>query len=312
MSEAFQDEGQTPEADDQQPGAGAAAQNAELVSGDDFRARVASDPEFAWEQIVKRDQKVSEHMNRMKELEPFAKLMEVAGGAEQVQQHLTTLARIQQMPDLAELVTKSLMEGRVALPAQATGNAATEEDEWIDPDVKAAVDPVMAQVNALQEQLAQVTSQLNQTDLRSQERFVEQNTLGALEMFKSDPEALKEAQEVLEREVRATYQRAQGGEVQQAELYKQISAPGGQRILEGVLFDTYRKWAPRLVAASQTNNEPNADRVLGRATDPRPVNAARPGSVQQPELPKGKLGVNDVVKQMRAAGARIGVDTRQL
>jgi len=285
--------------------------SAELVGGDDYWSRVASDPEFAREQIQKRDAKTSQMANRIKELEPFAQLMEVAGGAENVQQHLTTLARIQQMPELANIVQKSLMEGRVALPEQAAQNAAPAEDEWIDPDVKAAVEPLQAKLAALEQQLSGAMQQLQTTDLRTQERYVEQNISGALEMFQAHPEALEEAKSILEREITATHTRAESGDQQQAALYRQIAEKGGQKILEGVLFDTYRKWAPKLVAASQTT-EPNAERVLDRATDPRPVNASRPGQAQMPPTPPGKVGLNHVIESLRAAGRQHGIDTTRL
>ena len=284
--------------------------SAELIGGDDFWSRVTSDPDFASEQIRKRDAKTSQMANRIKELEPFAQLMEVAGGAENVQQHLTTLARIQQMPELAEIVHRSLTEGRVALP-QAKQDVAPEEDEWVDPDVKAAVAPLQSKIQKLEEQLNGAIQQLQSTDLRTKERNVEQNITGALSMFEAHPEALEEAKSILEREITATHSRAESGDSQQAALYRQIADKGGQKILEGVLFDTYRKWAPKLVAASKPT-EPNADRVLDRATDPRPMNASSPGQAQMPPKPVGKVGLNHVLESLRAAGRQQGIDTTRL
>lgn len=312
MSEAIQETEPNPPAEETLPTGEETDQTAELTEAEAYRARVASDPEFALEQIAIRDKKLGEHGRRMKSLEQVEQMVNLAGSTENVMSYLQTVARIQQMPELANLVNTSLQQGRLALPEQTAHETPDEPEEWIDPEIKSAVSPIAAQVEELKQVVESLTGQLTQTDLRSQEQQVAQNSKVALERFSSNPEALKAAEDLLEQEIRATYQRAQAGDPEAVKLYKNIAAPGGERVLRSALMDLHDEWAPKLYGGPAQPSEPNAEEVLGRSTDPRPVNAARPGTVQIPAPPKGKMGVNHVVDVMRAAGRQLGVDTSKL
>lgn len=311
MSEAIQDPETNLPADDVQPTGEETGQVAELTEAEAYWQRVSSDPDFAREQITMRDKKLGEHGRRIQSLEQVEQMVNLAGSPDNVLNYLQTVARIQQMPELADLVTNSLQQGRLALPQSTASDTPEEEREWVDPEIESAVNPIAKQVAALQEQLTSLTNQMTQTDLRSQESLVSQNSRAALERFARNPDALKAAEDHLEAEIRATYQRAQAGDPQAVELYKSIAAPGGERILRSALMDLHDEWAPKLYGGPAQPSEPNAEEVLGRSTDPRPLNASRPGTVQLPPPPQGKMGVDHVVKVMRAAGSRLGVDTTQ-
>lgn len=286
--------------------ADSASQEATQPSGDDYWGRVASDPEFAIEQIKKRDAKTTEQANRLQALEQVEQMVKVANGPDQLLNLASTGARIDQIPGLRELVNQSFETGQLALP-QAAANG-PEEEEWIDPDFK----PYADKISALEAQINSLSATANAANVRSMEQRVDENIRGALEMFAGSEEAMAEARNVIEGEYRAALAAAERGDPVQSKLIDDLAKPGGKRILETVLFDTYRKHAPTLVAASKTQSPTEEVAPLGRLTDERSTTVTRPGTPQLPPLQKGRVSPEFVLRSLMAAGAAKGIDASKL
>ena len=312
MSEAVAELGETGEGVESLPADSAVEQNAEQQqgSGDDFWNRVATDGEFAREQIVKRDQKASELSNRVKALEPVEQLVNMANGVEPLMELATLGSRVQQVPGLMDVVRGALETGRVELP-QATSNAAEEEETWIDPDVREAITPLKQEIASLKEQLGSLAQLAGAADVRSKEQRVRENVTAALEEFSGDPEAYQEASERVMNQYRAALRAAEGGDSVQAKLIDDLAGPNGKSILETVTMPIYKKYAAKLVSTSNAST-PKAAEEVRRGTDERSSGPARPGASHLPPRPKGRVSDDYVLKVMQAAAAEKGIDLSRL
>jgi hypothetical protein len=273
--------------------------------GDDFITRVETDPEFAKDQIRKRDSQVSKLSNQVKELEPVAQLVNLAGGTDRLVEYATIGSRVDTVPGLRDLVTKALETGRVDLPQAEP--AATDEDTWIDPDTKAYVDPLKAQVAELQQTIAQLTQVATQADVRSKEQRVKENIEKALSRFEAVPEAHQEASEIIHREYAKALAAAERGDPVQADLIDKLSSDGGAGILKNVTVDVFEKHLVKLAEAM--NTKPKEDlSVLGKATDSAAMAVPNTGSAQKPALPKGRVSDRTVLEMLRANARKAGYE----
>ena len=294
-----------------EPVADSADENATQGGGDDFWGRVASDGEFAVDQVRKRDARTSELSNRLESLKTVEKMVEMAGSSDALLSFAQKGARIDQIPGLADIVQKAFETGRVEL-TQATPDDANEEAEWMDPDVKAAVDPLKAEIASLKEMLGQLSGQTQAASVRSMETHVQSNIEAALSEFKQfGDEAFEEARQILQQRVKNTMERAEKGDAQAASLIEQISQPGGQDILDGVLMKKYKENVAKVVAGS-SSQEPNEQKAPGRSTDERNTTVSQPGPPGLPPVPKGKVKQDFVMKVCDQAARNAGYDPNTL
>lgn len=303
MSEAFQDPEQTEGVPAGLPTDGQ-PQNAEPAV-DEFRQRVEQGGEYAWEQIQKRDRHSSTLANRVKALEPIEQLVNFAGGSDQLLELAQMGTRIQQNPDLYELVQKSLRSGRVELP-QVTPNAPAEDDEWIDPDVKKYRDETRESNRLLREELAELRDIAGHSDLEWKQTRVKENIDKALSIFAGDEEAFEEAKQVFGSQYKMALAAAQRGDKTQLDLVDKLASPGGDQIIQTVTMPVYMKHAAKLVAASNTQSAV-VNGALMRSTDEKNRNPSRPGTPQLPHLPKGRVSDSYVLDVLKAAKRQKGL-----
>lgn len=280
-----------------------------------FWDRVAQDPDYAREQIRKRDATVSSLSNRMKELEPVEQVVKLAGGADQLFQLAQLGSRYQQIervPGLNELIQQALATGRVESVAP-TRNAQEEDDQWIDPDVKKVRDALTGEIASLKQQLAEMSRTAMSADVRSQEQRLRENVEKVLEDFGDFAEARDEAAQVMRETVQRALRLAENGDQTQAQLIRQLSDGRGIDILRSVSNEVYRKhFGPRAGAKSNIQNQSAQGSTARPATDERNVNPSRPGLSQLPPLPKGRIGDDFVARVFDEAARRRGVDPRLL
>lgn len=298
MSEAIQEPAETV-----QPEAVAdSADRGESQGADDYWGRVASDPDFAADQIRKRDAKTTEMSNRLKSLEQIENMVKLAGGSDQLLGFAQRGARIDQIPGLSDIVESAFKTGQLQLP-QATGNGQDEDEPYIDEDVRVAIDPLKQQIAELKSQLAGLNEVASAADLRSKEAHVKENIDKALERFSAVPEIYEKAKELVGSQYAISYRAAQNGDSVQASVIDQLAKPGGSKILDSVLFDLFEENAGKLLAARNAN-DPNESGLLGRETDARVTTTVRPGPSELPQRKAGQRVTPDFVMQSFAAAKR--------
>ncbi len=271
-----------------------------------FQDRVRNDPDYAWEQIRKRDAMASTYANRIKEMEPIAQLVQFAGGAEPLIDAATNWTRVNQIPGLAQLVQSALATGRVE-SAAPTRNAQEEDDAWIDPDVKKVRDQFRAENENLRSELAELRQMASGADIRARDAGLRENVEQVLEMFGDNAEARMKAADRMRDAVATAMSRAQRGDETQAALIRQLSEPGGIAVLESVAFPVFKEtFGPKAGLSSNAQNQAASGNGARRQTDERTVNPSRPGNSPLPPLPKGRVQDSSVLKVFEEAARRKG------
>lgn len=297
MSEAVMESEQT-EAELVAPSTDGLGHEAE-PSVDEFRQRVMTDGDFAIDQIRKRDQQSSKLANRVKALEPVEQLVSFAGGTDELMQLAQLGTRVQQSPELLAVIQNFSQTGRLEWP-NAKLNGSDEEEEWIDPDVKKVRDAFREEIDDLRHKFNSLQQAANTTDVRSKEQRIKATIEAELAKFASVPEAFEEASETIMTGYQAALKKAERGDSDQSALLEQLYGPGGSDILEQATSKIFRKYAAKLVAASNAQST-NAPAVLMKSTDERKTNPARPGTPQLPPVPKGRVSDSFVADVLAAA-----------
>lgn len=277
----------------------------------DLKTRVMQGGDFAWEQIQKRDRHSSELANRVKELEPVEQLVKFAGGTPDQLFHLTDLGnRVKQIPGLFEVVQKAIQTGRVEMPHAAPQD--DPDDQWVDPDLKKVRDAMQSKIDHLESQVEGFARIASSADVRSKEQRVKGNIEKALKEFEGDQDAFAEASKRIMDRYTAAFQAAERGDQVQARLIEQLSSDDGLEILEVLTMPVYKKYAPKLVAASRTSTT-EATQAPGRKTTDAPtVNPSRPVTSPLPPLPKGRVTDKAVHEMFMEIARRKGIDPRVL
>lgn len=271
----------------------------------DLKTRVMQGGDFAWEQIQKRDRHSSELANRVKELEPVEQLVKFAGGDTNRLFQLTDLGnRVTQVPGLLQVVQQAIQTGRVELPQQTATQNGQDDDEWIDPDAKKVRDTLREEISDLRVQLGQLQHVATGADVRSKMQRVEANIDKVLEQFGTVTEARDEAFKAIHERVRSASIAAENGDAMQAKLIDQLSSKDGVEILDVLAMPVFKKYAPKLVAASNSSTSTGAPAAGSRSTDDRTVNPSRPGATPLPPRPKGGRTSDSYVLQVMQAIAR--------
>lgn len=281
------------------------------ASPDDFNARVMSDGEFALDQIRKRDRHASELANRVKSMEPIENLVKLAGGPDALVQYAQLGSRVQQVPGLMEVVQSAIQNGRVELP-QVVQNGQSEDDEWLDPDVKKVRDAMLERFTSLEQKYSELERMASGADVRSKEQRVKENIEKVLSQFDGDPEAHTEASKTIMERYKAALDAAERGDKTQAHLIDQLAATDGVGVLEYITMPIFKKYAAKLVGASNAQTAEAAGGVARRSTDERTVNPSRPGDPPLPKPPKGRVTDGSVQRILEEVARRKGIDPRLL
>lgn len=259
-------------------------QTSENVSLQD---RIRSDPDFAFEQMQKRDAIISEQANKIKEFDTVSPYLQAAGGPEQLLSLATVGSQIQNIPGLSDFVQESLNTGRVALPEQA--KADDPEDEFMDEDTKRVRDELRALKAETEAQVKELKHLASVASTRSLETHVRSNMTKALEVFEADPAAKAAAEELITAKVAEAQRLAESGVESQQNMINRLAQPGGHEVLEVLLLPLIKEHGSKLFAAPATETQETVIGSAGRPSDERIATPSRPGAPQLPPVPKGQV-----------------------
>lgn len=319
MSESEQGIEQTAVLGDSAPTDGHAQEETQQGTGGaqpSFQDRVRSDPEYAWEQIRKRDATASSLANRLKELEPVEQVVRLAGGPDQLfslAQLGTQYQQIRNVPGLEEVIQRSLATGRVDAGIAPNQNAQEEDDAWIDPEVKKVRNESREEILRLRQELQELRGLASGADVRARETGLRENVEKVLEDFGDHEDARQRAAEVMKLAVERAMRLASNGDRTQAELIRQLSEPGGINILRSVSGDVFREYfGPKAGPRQNIPAQDASGNGARRSTDERTVNPSRPGNTPLPPVPKGRVTDQSVLRIFEEVARRKGIDPRFL
>lgn len=268
---------------------------AEKTSGSEptVEERVRQDPEFAWNQVQVRDQKIADlgkEVHAFREIKPF---IDAAGNVDSLLGFAALGQRIQSTPGLQELVQTAIQTGE--LPGAKAPEPDPDEDLW-DADVKKVRDQLRAEMSEMKTMIQSALGNAEAAHVRSTRPDVRANMDAALKRFEGVPEGHEEALSLIESKVQQAMRLAEQGDAAQQKLVEQIAGDGGQRVIDYMLFEAglHDKYGSQIYAPDQTPDPepavPNGGRVLG--TEPRHVNPSRPAAPPLPPLERGQVARN--------------------
>ena len=288
-----------------EPGEDANDQSNEMT----LMEKIRNDPEFAVEQIKKRDVQISEKANKLKQLELLDTYVQQAGGSEQLLDLAMFGSQARGVPGLGEFVQKSIQEGRIALPEPAPQDDPAEE--WMDEDTRKVRDESRQEIADLRQMVSELRSSVTSAGARSQEVHVRGNIDKALEIFGGAAEGRQEAMDLIESHVKGAQLRAEGGDVNQAKLIDKLAGPEGKQILNSIIYESglIQKYGRQIYATDNTQTDQVAS-TLGKATDAQ-SKVSRPNVPTIERPPKGSAGTAgaflSVLNQVRKANGRSAV-----
>lgn len=272
---------------DEYPQAGTDAHSEPTSENVSLQDRIRDNPDFAWEQVQKRDQRISEQSNRLKEFDTISPYVQAAGGSEQLLSLATVGSQIQNIPGLQELVQDSLAQGRVAVPEQAPAD--DPEDEFMDEDTKRVRDELRTLKAETEAQVKELKQLASVAATRSLETHVRSNMSKALEVFEADPTAKAAAEELISAKVAEAQRLAESGNESQQQMINRLAQPGGHEVLEVLLLPLIKEHGSKLFAAPHTETQETVLGSAGQSADERIATPSRPGAPQLPPVPKGPV-----------------------
>ena len=248
--------------------------------------RVRQDPDFAWEQMRKRDARISEMANVQKAYEPLDPFIRMQGGAEGLLGLATQASQIRQIPGLAELVEQSLTTGQLALPQAGQDDP---DEEWIDEDTRKVRDEARSEIASLRQELQSLRQTAGAANVRSQEGHIQKNLDSALSIFEDDAELREEALDLLTSRVTQLQRMAESGDATQQKNIEQLASESGVEVLEYMLLPLMKKKFAGKSQASVGTPSSGEQAETRRYTDGRTVNPSRPGAPPIKFVPKEKV-----------------------
>jgi len=265
------------------------AEGTEEQSQPTLQEQVRGNADFAWEQITKRDAKISELANQAKQHEVVDPYIRAAGGPEQLLNLAAFGQQVQQVPGLEEIVQKAISDGRVVQPEPVVANDTAEE--WMDEDTKRVRDESRAEIETLRQQLQELSNLTNSASVRSHETHISRNIDSVVDLFSSTDEGKEEALKLIQDRVMIAQKQAENGNETQQRMIEQLAGPEGEDVLQFMLMKEglFKKYGAEIYGTGQTPTEDAASAAAARSTDARTTNPSRPGSPELPPLPKGRV-----------------------
>lgn len=233
------------------------------TTGNEFFAHVRTDPEFAEQQIRKRDAQITELGNRNKKFGVFDPYMKAGYTPDQILEYAQRQATLEQNPHAKQAVDAFLQTGQWPQPQAAT-NGGEQEEEYIDPDVKRLSD----EVKELRHMLGESTQRLTLAETRGHSDAVQRNVNAFMATIpQSLPEVRQEMAEHILQQVSALETRAnQGDAAAQQQLATFADPKLGVDTMEMLTGKLYRKHTKAIAMAEESSD---AQQVAQTAT-PRP------------------------------------------
>jgi len=248
----------------------------------DYLARVEHEPEFAVSQVKEKDRKITELQENTRRFDGLDEYLTVLGGADGLKRYVeNTYSIINSQPQLAAALTESLQTGQVpTIPALEPAGQETDDDVYVDPDIKALRQQVSDLTAKLDSQSQVLDRRFAQAETRSFKGGIDENVKSIMDKFAVNDEIREEMTKTITDRVREAETKAKSGDSSSLQLLNSLSGPEGAKTLRMLVVDITDRHAGAIEAARQNSA---AETVQSRATgDPgtgRSAGGGAPGSV---------------------------------
>lgn len=200
-------------------------QNPEETPHNDYHGRIKAEPEFAVDEVRKKDSHIGKLHEELKRYEAFKPLVEAGVPAEQI----------------VELANEGYTYRNQAKVAPVTPTPEPEEEEIYDPEIKAVSDRFKRQLEDQASTIKRLQERLNVTETRAVRGTLEENITSALGVLSDFPEHLEEAKGMIMSAVEVSEKQAQAGNEQAQRNLDALAGPQGVQTLRMMVQPVYDK-----------------------------------------------------------------------
>lgn len=260
-------------------------------SGGSFWDRVSSDPEFAAEQVRKRDRQVTEAMQRLKKFETLAPFVD-AVGADTLETYIRKAVTIEQNPQIASAVDEFIRTGRWQAQQTAPGPEETD-NPYADPEVV----ELRKTVRELKDNIARIQMEneqrFSQSEVRGLESGIGRNVDAVMSEYGVTDEIRAEMSAEINRRVEAATKSARAGDKQSLHMLSMLGGEHGKDTLERIVAPVVLR---QLETVAKVRMNGKAKSVALQSTG-APGRTGTTANGDDTALPAGARSVDELVRR---------------
>ena len=258
------------EAANDQNAANETNEQSESARGVSYHDRMRAEPEFAVEEIRKKDSYIGQLNQRMSKLKDIEQYVNALGSADALIELAAFGNQIRSNPQLQKAIEAAANGRTMDTPSEP-------EVELFDPEVKAVYDKFQSRYEKQEQIIQDLQSRLNRTEVQSVKGTLRENMEQALSRFQDDPETLAEAKESIMRAIESAEKAAANGDRSAAMQLDLLASPGGVKTLRMYTLDNYDRYVEKRLA-SNAPRKPDGAALKSKATDERHTARSAPPS----------------------------------
>lgn len=253
-----------------------------------YHDRVRTEPDFAVDEIRKKDSYIGQLNQRMSKLKDIEKYVDTLGNPDVLLDLASYGHQVRSNPQLQRLI-----EGAVS------GKTEPEkpEIELYDPEAKQVYELVQRQEQVIRD----LQARLDRTEVASVKTSLRENIDNALSKFEGDQELSQEAQDQIVRAVESLERAAASGNRSAASQLEQIASANGAQLLRMMTMDIYDRYVEKRLQAKAPST--NGAALKSKATDDRSTTRSALPSDEISVKPGTKV-TTQLVRQLMVEGAR--------
>lgn len=257
-----------------------------------YHDRVRAEPDFAVDEIRKKDSYIGQLNQRMSKLKEVERYVDTLGSSDALLELASFGHQVRSNPQLQKLI-------------EGAANGKTENEnpeiELYDPETKQVYETFSQKFEKQEQIIRELQSRLDRTEVASVKGSLRENIDNALSKFEGDSELTQEAQEQIVRAVEGLERAAASGNRSAASQLEQIASPEGARLLRMMTMDIYDRYVDKRLQTKAPSTDGAALKL--KATDDRSTTRSALPSDEISVKPGTKV-TTQLVRQLMVEGAR--------
>lgn len=257
-----------------------------------YHDRVRAEPDFAVDEIRKKDSYIGQLNQRMSKLKDVERYVDSLGSADALLDAASYGHQIKSNPQLQRLIDEAI---------NGKSEPAKPDIELYDPEAKQVYELFSNKFEQQEQIIRDLRARLDRTEVASVKGSLRENIDNALSKFEGDPEITQEAQEQIVRAVEGLERAAASGNRSAASQLEQIASPDGARLLRMMTMDIYDRYVEKRLQSRAPSTDGAALKL--KATDDRSTTRSALPSDEVSVKPGTKV-TTQLVRQLMVEGAR--------
>lgn len=263
--------------------------------GVDYISRIKSDPEFAADQVRKRDSQLNEANQKLKKLGALEEYVNAAGGVEGLLRYVQTGNTVLSNPQIAEIVKEFQTTGTIRQAEQPVEDDPESADPYITDDpVYRALQKEIAELKANEAKMqSELQQRFAQTDARTYQSGIESNIGKVIERFGKTPELREQIEQAINAKVQAGQAEAQMGDQRAVDMLKTLAGDNGVKTFQMMIADVLLDEGNLRLITQSTESE--RAQQLSKQSTGEPSHVATAGGGAPVEIAQGPNFVREAL-----------------